>query len=609
MQERGRAVITIEDVLSRLEKVKKNGDGHKALCPAHDDSNPSLSIKQDGDKILLNCFAGCKTEDVVKAMGLTMQDLMPNRTKSDREIVATYDYTDEGGTLLYQKVRYSNKTFAFRVPNGTGWNYKLNGQRRVLFQLPDIIKEAIVFIAEGEKDCLTLKQHGFTATTNDAGASRNGQKPKWDKSYNEFFRDRIVYLLPDNDSPGRAHVENIFNELRGIAGQVRIVELPGLAEHEDVSDWFARGGTVEEFQKLCIAAPENRLPDGWDFSPNEERLPTTQKRILKRRSFSDILPMETGWLIPEVLPKGVVVSLISQEGDGKSTLAGFISAFVSRGGQWSTGGHVQQGDVVIFSHEESPECSIAPRLIANGADMRRVHLGESVVEVNGEETEFDIERDIAVLDDWADELPNLQLVIFDPITSYVSCSENSNAEVRRALKPLIDFAERRGVTVLALTHLSKKVDLGMINRTLGSRAWSSVPRMIWGLQVEQVEDEDGHKVDTGNRFLLCVKCNLGRKPQGLKFSIEDGGKVVFGTERIDRHIDDQGGIEPSKANAVSDWLKERIGLDVIPASEITAEGCRKWNIGKTRLSTIATDAGITKRFSTAENCWVWSVKR
>lgn len=333
------------------------------------------------------------------------------------------------------------------------------------------------------------------------------------------------------------------------------------------------------------------------------------KRVLRRRSFATISPKEIEYLIPEVLPTGKIVSLISQEGDGKSTLSGYIASVVSSGGYWPAGGQVERGDVVIFSHEESPECSIAPRLIANGADMERVHLGETVVEVDGEETEFDIERDIQVLDDWADDLPDLRLVIFDPVTSYVNCNENSNSEVRHALKPLVDFAERRGVTVLALSHLSKKVDLGMINRTLGSRAWSSVPRIIWALQVEQTEDEDGQKVDTGNRFLLCVKCNLGRKPKGLKFSIGDAGRVVFDSARYNRNIDEAGGVEPSRASEIGDWLKERIGIDAVPAADITQEGCQKWGISKQRLGTIANSAGIHKRFSAATSCWVWTVRR
>ena len=334
-----------------------------------------------------------------------------------------------------------------------------------------------------------------------------------------------------------------------------------------------------------------------------------KSRVLRRRCLADVTPKTIEYLIPEVLPMGKVVSLISQEGDGKSTLSGYLASVVSRGGHWPTGGTVPAGDVVIFSHEESPEHSIAPRLIANGGELGRIHLAESVIEADGQETEFDIERDIQTLDDWADELPDLRLVIFDPITSYVSCNENSNSEVRRALKPLIDFAERRNVCVLALSHLSKKIDLKMINRTLGSRAWSAVPRMVWALQVETAEDEDGHKVDTGRRFLLCVKCNLGRKPQGLRFAIEDSGAVVFDTERFSRNVDQDGGAEPSRASEIGRWLTDRIGVDVVPASEITKDGCERWGISKRRLGEIATKAGINKRFSVAEGCWVWTVKR
>ncbi|MHB1750988.1 MAG: CHC2 zinc finger domain-containing protein, partial [Acidithiobacillus sp.] len=51
----------ISNVLSRLHKVKRTGaDKWQALCPAHDDHTPSLSIKEaDDGKVLLKCWAGC----------------------------------------------------------------------------------------------------------------------------------------------------------------------------------------------------------------------------------------------------------------------------------------------------------------------------------------------------------------------------------------------------------------------------------------------------------------------------------------------------------------------------------------------------------------------
>lgn len=72
--------ISVGDLLNRLDRAKPNGaDRWMARCPAHEDDGPSLSIRATGDRILLNCFAGCETEDVLAAIGLTFSDIMPER--------------------------------------------------------------------------------------------------------------------------------------------------------------------------------------------------------------------------------------------------------------------------------------------------------------------------------------------------------------------------------------------------------------------------------------------------------------------------------------------------------------------------------------------------
>ena len=66
--------------LSRLEKVQRIGnDRYKALCPAHDDRSPSLAIKDDEGRLLLHCFGGCETLDVLGAIGLDFADIMPDK--------------------------------------------------------------------------------------------------------------------------------------------------------------------------------------------------------------------------------------------------------------------------------------------------------------------------------------------------------------------------------------------------------------------------------------------------------------------------------------------------------------------------------------------------
>ena len=72
--------MTIEDFLESLESVTISGNDWSARCPAHDDTNPSLSVAEGDDgRILVHCFAGCTAEDVTAALGLTLADLMPER--------------------------------------------------------------------------------------------------------------------------------------------------------------------------------------------------------------------------------------------------------------------------------------------------------------------------------------------------------------------------------------------------------------------------------------------------------------------------------------------------------------------------------------------------
>lgn len=73
--------MTIEALISRLERVKRTGHGrYIARCPAHDDHGPSLSIRElDDGRILLHCFADCDVQSVLSAINLNFRDLFPPR--------------------------------------------------------------------------------------------------------------------------------------------------------------------------------------------------------------------------------------------------------------------------------------------------------------------------------------------------------------------------------------------------------------------------------------------------------------------------------------------------------------------------------------------------
>ena len=71
----------VDNLLQLLDRVKPTGPGTWiALCPAHNDRTPSLSIREpDGDRVLVHCHAGCEVQDVLAAVGLTFSDLYPPR--------------------------------------------------------------------------------------------------------------------------------------------------------------------------------------------------------------------------------------------------------------------------------------------------------------------------------------------------------------------------------------------------------------------------------------------------------------------------------------------------------------------------------------------------
>lgn len=177
----------------------------------------------------------------------------PSPTASNgtgREIVATYDYTDEHGNLLFRVVKYYTKDFRQRQRDGNnGWIWNLEGVRRVLYRFPELVAAAPkqpVFIAEGEKDVDRLRELGLVATTNPMGAN------KWSPNYSGYLEGRHVVCIQDIDVDGREHVEKVANALHGIAKSVRVLELPGLTEKgADVSDWLDAGGTTEELKELA----------------------------------------------------------------------------------------------------------------------------------------------------------------------------------------------------------------------------------------------------------------------------------------------------------------------------------------------------------------------
>jgi DNA primase len=225
--------MTAESIAKAL-RGRKVGGQWMALCPAHDDRNPSLALRDDGGKVLAKCHAGCAQDAVIEALkerGLWESER--GQSFEDR-IVCAYSYTDENASLLYEVVRFRDpKEFRPRYLDGHGnWIWRKH-PRQVLYRLAEVLESPIIFLVEGEKDCETLRSHGFVATCEAGGANA-----PWLPSFTQSLAGREVILVPDADTPGRQRALRIARALLGHAARIIVFEPAGA---KDMSDWFDLG--------------------------------------------------------------------------------------------------------------------------------------------------------------------------------------------------------------------------------------------------------------------------------------------------------------------------------------------------------------------------------
>ena len=238
---------------SHVEKLTKpNSSGWaQGRCPFHDDRKNSLSVHMVVGS--WKCFGGCGEKgkgsvfDFARMLGITIQQPKYAREGS---VVKTYDYDDENGNFLYQKVLKDNKDFQWRRRKDGDWVYNLKDIKRVPYKLKQLLAVPIdepIFIVEGEKCADTLSCLGVFATTSGAANS-------WHKDLNPYFKDRNIVLWQDNDAAGNTFASSVIKELLPIVASIKHLHIEDGRDGSDAEDWILQGGTkeklLEEIKKL-----------------------------------------------------------------------------------------------------------------------------------------------------------------------------------------------------------------------------------------------------------------------------------------------------------------------------------------------------------------------
>jgi putative DNA primase/helicase len=338
---------------------------------------------------------------------------------------------------------------------------------------------------------------------------------------------------------------------------------------------------LAELQRLeqVIADAQRRIREmTGEGPPNGKARQTDFPATVTIVNGTEIQPAAIRWIWSGWLAEGKLEILAGAVATGKTTLALELAATVTRGGRWPDRTRAEAGDVLVWSGEDDPEDTLLPRFLAAGGVRECIHFVRGVV-VGGKSRAFDPSTDMSGLTSAAQAIPNLKMVIVDPVVLMVAGDSHKNTEVRRGLQPLSELAAMMNCVALGIMHLTKgTAGRDPIERVTGSLAFTAGPRLA--LMVARPLDPEQ------KRRLVRIKSNIGPDGDGFEYSLVqepligwDGlsgqrvlwGDPLFGTARELLNDIELPKDEPTaapKRNMAADFLRELLKQRPMPVKWI-----------------------------------------
>ena len=460
--------MTADELAEKLG-AKRSGTSWQAQCPSHPDRTPSLCISDGEDgRTLVHCFAGCETAAVLGALGLELKDLAPPeelRAVSRPREVARYRYVDENNVHLYDVVRKDPKAFYQEPTNGRRGSGAMNGVRRVLYNLPNVLKASnsggTVIVVEGEKDADRLNADGYTATTNAQGAGKWGTVAEHARHVLAGCTEVIV--VADRDKTGYAHALEVAASLRDVVATVTILEA---AEGKDVSDHYAAGLAFPDLIQWNDGPPP---VDEVDAASAQNDVPASlSTRLLTMSALRD-LPAPAP-LITSLIDLDTLALLYGRRGSYKSFLALDWALHIAYGNRWHSQA-VTYGPVLYV-------CAEGSHGLGQRIDAWKAHHGV----INDTERLAVLPEAVNLLSPSASgELADVagemgaRFVILDTLARCtVGGDENSTKDMGLAIEQLDVIRRRSGACVMAVHHSGKDSAAGARGSSALEAAFDSV---------------------------------------------------------------------------------------------------------------------------------------
>lgn len=307
-----------------------------------------------------------------------------------------------------------------------------------------------------------------------------------------------------------------------------IPPMPTTTPDDDFSD--------EGLQEIIASLPD--VPDDGEETESESEsecaddTPGENIAGLTITRASDVEQRDYEWLWKNRFAIGHLHALFGLPGQGKGMLMCEIASILSRGAAWpDQSGKAPKAQCVILTAEDSAKESLAPRLQAAGADLKQIHfMGATVTETkkqkakrkNGKRkpaTVFNIGEDLKRLSQVVKRYPNIKVLFIDPIGSFIGNGKQTDsyksAEVRAILTPITEWANRRRICVIYISHANKSGTGRALNRMTDSQAFGAAPRFVWIVGPDPVQPDSGQKV------FASAKTNIAKEVSALSFRIDD----------------------------------------------------------------------------------------
>jgi AAA domain len=363
-------------------------------------------------------------------------------------------YGNDGGVAVRIKIKLKSGKYAnlYRV-EGSGpsvaWQPKKPSGyvpvpyvSRSLYPFDRELSADQLLWPEGEKDVDTLDEANLPSFTFGGVGDGLADDVKSVIGDRGLLSNRHVIILADNDQAGRIHADRKARFAHSVgATSIKIVHFPELPEKGDVSDYFAAGGTAEALAALIQdaeqwspAAEESAIQTSRDRRDDGRKANKSSELVICRAS--EIEPEAISWLWGGRIALGKQTLIAGEPGLGKSQLSISIIAAVTTGGTWPNGeGCAPKGNAIILSAEDGVADTIVPRLMAAGADLDRVHIVSAVRNPDqGSRRTFNLQTDLALLEQKLDLIGDVRLVAIDPVSSYMGAVDShKNTDVRGSL--------------------------------------------------------------------------------------------------------------------------------------------------------------------------------